>query len=48
MGGTCDNKEGGLNRAHPFPRVSGYKRGSDDPEGDIMKVGCSLKGTHFR
>ena len=25
----CDNKEGDLNRAHPFSRVRRYKRGSD-------------------
>ena len=33
MRGKCDDKEGDLNNAHPFPRVSGYKRGSD-----IMEV----------
>jgi hypothetical protein len=25
----CDNKEGNLNRAHPYPRVLGYKRRND-------------------
>jgi hypothetical protein len=30
--GNCDNKEGHLNCAHMFPRVSGDKRGSDITE----------------
>ena len=35
--GKCDNKEGDLNGAHPFPRVMGYKKGSD-----IMEVRVQL------
>ena len=31
----CDNNEGELNRARRIPRVSGYKRGSDNTTGDI-------------
>jgi hypothetical protein len=38
MRGKCGIKEGCLNQAHPFPRVSLYKRGSDIIEGDIMEV----------
>lgn len=38
MRGKCDVEEGYLNQAHPFPRVSLYKRGSDITEGDIMEV----------
>ena len=38
MGGKCDNKEGYLNCKHPFPRVFGYKTGSDIKEGDITEV----------
>ena len=37
-GKKFDNKEGGLNWTQPFPRVWGYKRGSDITEGDIMEV----------
>ena len=33
MGEKCDKKEGYLNCAHVYPRVVGYKRGSD-----IMEV----------
>ena len=29
MSGKCDNKEGDLNSAHPFLRVSGCKQGCD-------------------
>ena len=43
MGGNCDNKEGILWYEHPFPRVLGYKRGSDIKEGDITKVRCILR-----
>ena len=32
------NKEGDLNRAHMFPRVSRYKRRTDTTENDITKV----------
>ena len=32
MRGKCDNKEGDVNLARPFPRVLGYKRGSDITE----------------
>jgi hypothetical protein len=39
MRGKCDKMEGDLNWAHPFPRVSWYKRGSDIMEGDIMSIG---------
>jgi hypothetical protein len=35
MGGKRDNKERDLNRKHPFPRVSIYKRRSDMKEVDI-------------
>ena len=38
MGGKYDNKEGDLIWEHPFPKVSGYKRGSDIKEGDITVV----------
>ena len=38
MGGKCDNMEGDFRQAHMFPRVWGYKRGSDVTEGDIMEV----------
>ena len=38
MGRKCDNKEGYLNRAHPFPRILGYKRGNDITEVDITEV----------
>lgn len=31
MRGKCDNEEGGFKLAHPFPKVLGYKRGSDTP-----------------
>ena len=39
MGGKPDNnkKEGDLNQAHRFAKVSGYKRGSDIAEDGIMK-----------
>ena len=43
MGGNCDNKEGILRYEHPFPRVLGYKRGSDIKKGDITKVRCILR-----
>ena len=43
MGGKYDNKEGYLNSAHLFPRVSRYKRGSDIMEGDHLEVGCIIK-----
>ena len=33
----CDD-EGDLSCTHLFPRVLGYKRGSDMMEGDIMEV----------
>ena len=33
-----DNKEGNLNWARPFPRVSRYKGGSDITKDDIMEV----------
>jgi hypothetical protein len=33
----CDNNEGYLNQALPFPRVLGYKRGSDIIGDDIME-----------
>ena len=36
MGGKCDNNEGYLNWEHPFRRVSGYKRRSDNKD-DIME-----------
>jgi hypothetical protein len=38
VGEKCDNKEGDVNGAHPFPRVLGYLRGSDITEGDITEV----------
>ena len=38
MGGKCDNKEGGLNRVDPYPRILEYKRGSDIIKGDSMEV----------
>ena len=38
MGGKCDNKEGYVKLARPFPRVLGYKRGNDIMGGDIMEV----------
>jgi hypothetical protein len=38
MGRQCDNEKGNLKWAHPFPRVLGYKRGSD-----IMKVMAYLQ-----
>ena len=38
IGGRCDNKEGGLNWEHMFPRVLGYKRRSDIIECDITDV----------
>ena len=34
----CDNKEGDLSWEHPFPRVSGYKRGSYIKEADILEI----------
>jgi len=34
----CDQKEGDLNWAHLFPKVSDYKEGSDIIEGDITEV----------
>jgi hypothetical protein len=34
----CDQKEGDLNWAHLFPKVSNYKKGSDIIEGDIAEV----------
>ena len=45
MRGECDNKEGDSNRAHPFPRVSRYKRGRDITKGDIteVRVSCVVK-----
>ena len=36
--GKRDNEEGDLNWAHPFPRVWGYKKGSDVTESDISEV----------
>ena len=33
----CDYKERDSNCAHPFPRVSGYKRGSNITKGGITK-----------
>ena len=38
MGGICDNKEGGLNREHLFPRVLGYKGRSVIKEGGITEI----------
>ena len=38
MGRKCDNKEGDLNWAHPFPRNSYYKKGSDITKGVITDV----------
>ena len=38
MRGRWENDEGDFNRAHPFPRVSGSKRGSDIVEGDNTEV----------
>ena len=38
MEGQCGKKEGHLNEAHPFPRVWGYKRGSNIMEGNIVEV----------
>ena len=35
MRGRCDNKKEDLNRAHPFPRIWGYKKGND-----ITEVRC--------
>ena len=35
MGEKRDNKEGGLNCAHPFSRVSGYKRGGGITEAGV-------------
>lgn len=31
----CDNMEGNSNWVHPFPKVLGYKRGSEITKGDI-------------
>ena len=38
MRGKCDNKKGGLNWAHLFPKVSGYKRGSDITEVSVSPI----------
>ena len=38
MEGKSDNKEGFKTEHIHFPRVSGYKRGSDITEGGIMEV----------
>ena len=38
MRGECDNKEEDLNWARPFPKVLGYKRGSDIIEGGTKEV----------
>ena len=46
----CDSKEGDLNWAHPFPRVSRYKRERVTiTEGDITKVSVYIKkgGLHW-
>ena len=37
-GRECGSKEGDLHQTHPFPRVLGYKRGSDITKGDITKI----------
>ena len=36
MGGKRDNREGGVNREHLFPRISGYER-SHNKEVDIIE-----------
>ena len=41
MRGKCDSKEGNLNWAHPFPRVSGSKRGSEIVEGRVYLLTTS-------
>ena len=38
-GRECDKKEGDFNRAHLFPRVSRYKRGSDIKEVRVYRGG---------
>ena len=39
----CDNKEGDLNWAHPFPRVLEYYKGSDIKEGVALWIlRCTL------
>ena len=43
MRGKCDNKEGDLNWAHPFPKVSGYKSEADIKEGDITEIRVNIK-----
>ena len=37
-GGKHDNEERDLNKEHPFPRVSRYKRGGDNKEVDISEL----------
>ena len=36
--GYATTKEGDLNCTHPFPRVSGYKRGDDITKRDVTDV----------
>ena len=36
MGGKCDNKEGDLYRAHPFPRLQDIGEGVT-----LQRLGCS-------
>ena len=38
MRGKCDNKEGYSNQAQIFPRVLGYKKGSDITKSNITDV----------
>ena len=38
MKGRCDNEEGYLEWAHPFPMVSRYNRRSDITKGEITEV----------
>ena len=43
MRGKCDNKEGYLNWAHPFPRVLEYKRGVTLQRVTLRRLGCIIK-----
>ena len=47
MRGKCENKEGDLNWAHPFPRVLGFKRDNDIKEGDNTEVRVYLHSEHL-
>ena len=45
-GKEYNNKKGDLSWAHPFPNVSGYKRGSDITEG-VHHIETVLKPPFF-